>query len=68
MSQMDDNSVKIYAELSLKSNSKFRRTIIILVKLVIELEIFLRQRDGRNFELEERIRERVSRESMRYSP
>ena len=51
------NSVKLYAELS-TSDSKFRRKIIILVKRVIDLEVFLRQRDARIFELEERIRER----------
>ena len=62
MREMD--SVKIYAELS-TTNSKFRRTITILVMRVIDLEVFLRQRVARIFELEERIRERESRE---YSP
>ena len=57
-----DNCVKLYAELS-TSDSKFRRTIIILEK------VFLCQRDARIFELEERIRERESRDlsPMRYS-
>ena len=58
-----DNSVKIYAELS-TSDSKFRRKIKILVKRVIDLEVFLRQRDARIFELEVRIRERESLESI----
>ena len=49
-----DNSLKLYAELS-SSDSKFRRTIIIIKKRVIDLEVFLRQRDARIFEIEERI-------------
>ena len=53
MREMD--SVKLYAELS-TSDSKFRRKIIILVKRVIDLEVFLSQRDARIYELEERIR------------
>jgi hypothetical protein len=60
-----DNSLKLYAELS-SSDSKFRRTIIIIKKRVIDLEVFLSQRDARIFELEERIRERKFRVSITY--
>ena len=59
MREMD--SVKLYAELS-TSDSKFRRTITIVMMRVIDLEVFLRQRENQ--------REGISEiyTPMRYSP